>query len=714
MSELSALAGVLVLETGAREAVGLCGSLLAQLGATVVVVEPAGGARPRDAHRAQYVAGKLSIPAQPDLLAGLAAVSDIILVSSDLDPSVPPAPADAILADFTAFGEEGDLAGKPWSDLQIQAISGIMDTTGYPDTAPVPIGVPMVSYLTGTYGAGAVLAALRARRQQGIGQRIEVAMFDAAFVTLNAFLSSVLTSDTVVRTRLGNRHPTVAPWNVYATSDGMVLICAGNQGQWDRLCQVMGRPDVAERFSTQVSRMENIEAMDAEIESWTRGVTTDDCVALLAEAKVAAGPIAPIDMWPREANLDGRQMIVEVNDEATGATLRLPRSPLRMEGRPGRAPAAVPSPGANIAEVVKLIANRAGRVPARPNPAPQRPLTGLRIIEIGQYTTAPLCARHLAHLGAEVIKVEQPGGDESRGWVPHVAGQSASFRLNNSDKRSIILDLRSPEGQETLRALLTTADALVENSKPGTLAKFGLPPEAIQALNPRLVHCAISGFGAESLYWQRPAFDMVIQAMSGYMTALQPGGQPLKSGISAADTMGALMAIVATLGGLEQRDRTGRGQYIDLSMQDISCWLTQTVWNTDLAGLPQPQVLATCDGFVMVEAPAEQVAGLGLADLLPAMSREEAVDQIAGLGLAAAPVLSVREASQHPHTHARRLWYRLPEGEHSWPVLASPMRLKKTPPVISRLSPAADQDRESLLNELRASAGVTRPAMKAR
>lgn len=705
MYETEALTGVLVLETGGREAVAICGSLLAQLGATVIVAEPIddGRYRPRDRTRAPFLAGKKSIITDPDLVARLAAVSDVILTSGDIDGELPNAP-DAIVADFTAFGETGDLAGKPWSEMQIQAISGMMDTTGFPDSAPVAMGIPMVNYLTGTYGAGAVLAALRARRQQGISQGIELAMFDSAFVTLNAFLSSVLTNDKVNPRRLGNRHPTVSPWNVYATSDGMALICAGNQGQWDRLCEVMNKPELAIRFATQSSRMENIELIDNEIEEWTRSVTTERCIALLVEARVAAGPIAPIDVWPREANIDKREMVTEVHDHASGQHLHLPRSPLRLGARPGRAPGSVPAPGADKAEAEALIESRRNNVPARPSPIPQRPLTGLRIIEIGQYTTAPLCARHLAHLGAEVIKVEQPGGDESRGWVPHVAGQSASFRLNNSDKRSIVLDLRTAEGQETLRQLLSTADALVENTKPGTLTKFGLPPEAIQELNPRIVHCAISGFGAQSLYWQRPAFDMVIQAMSGFMTALQPGGKPLKSGISTADTMGALMAIVATLGALERRDRTGRGQYIDLSMQDIACWLTQTVWNEDLGHLPRPQIIPTRDGHVMVEASAEEVAVLDLEGIRTRMSRDEAVNHITSLGLIVAPVLTVREASQHPHTLNRKLWYRLPEGDHAWPVLASPMRLKRTPPIISRLSPAADQDRESLLEELRARA----------
>jgi crotonobetainyl-CoA:carnitine CoA-transferase CaiB-like acyl-CoA transferase len=320
----------------------------------------------------------------------------------------------------------------------------------------------------------------------------------------------------------------------------------------------------------------------------------------------------------------------------------------------------------------------------------------VRVVEIGQYTTAPLCARHLAHLGAEVIKVEQPGGDHSRTWVPHVGARSVSFRLNNADKRSLVLDLRSASG-----------DILVENTKPGTLAKFGLSPSEIQALNPRLVYCAISGFGAQSLYAARPAFDMVIQAMSGFMTALSPDGVPLKSGISTADTMGAEMAMVAVLGALEYRDRTGRGQYIDLSMQDITCWLTQTVWNRE--PVTRPIVIECSDGYVMVEASEAELRRVlttsgGVApEQLEQQSRTEVVGLIVRLGLAAAPVNGIRESSELPQTHERRLWYTMSEDALDWPMLASPLRLYLTPPRVSHLAPDVNQDGEAILGEL----GVT-------
>src|SRR6185437_7069114 len=153
---------------------------------------------------------------------------------------------------------------------------------------------------------------------------------------------------------------------------------------------------------------------------------------------------------------------------------------------------------------------------------------------------------------------------------------------------TMVVDLRDAFDVEALKRLIARADVLVENLKPGTLAKFGFTPAAIAALNPRLVYCAITGFGAESLYPTRPAFDMVITAMGGFMSVLSADGQPLKSGISTADLMGAEMAMFAILGALDHMERTGEGQYIDLSMQDVTAWLTATTWNGALQGRVEP------------------------------------------------------------------------------------------------------------------------------
>jgi crotonobetainyl-CoA:carnitine CoA-transferase CaiB-like acyl-CoA transferase len=326
----------------------------------------------------------------------------------------------------------------------------------------------------------------------------------------------------------------------------------------------------------------------------------------------------------------------------------------------------------------------------------------VRIVEFGQYTTAPMCARELAHLGAEVIKIEQPTAAESR------AGAEVSFRMNNADKKMMVVDLNNAFDVEALRRLLATADVLVENLKPGTLSKFGFTPAALQAINPRLIYCPISGFGTESLYPTRPAFDMVITAMAGFMTVLSADGFPLKSGISTADLMGAEMAMAAILATIHHLDRTGQGQFIDLSMQDISAWLTQTSWNGAFEGRTEPAVVKAADGHVLVEAGDEALeAALRRSrdsalsrDRLAEMSRETLVDLLRGLGVVAVPVQTVREASRMPHTIERKLWFTMQEDGREWPMMGSPLRLTATPPTVSHLALPMNHDRDALLNEL--------------
>lgn len=727
MTTARALEGVVVTELGGRGAVAVCGDLLSQLGATVIAVERTQPAAAKATHRAPYVAGKLSFVPRPDspddraLLGRLIDGSDIVLTSSDVDPAWlrrtgAEAPGN-VVCDITAFGSTGPLAGKPLSELAIQALSGIMDTTGYPDGPPVPIRVPIVDVVVGTYAASAALAAHRVRRKQGIGQFVDMALFDGAFVTLRSFLAAVLTSEKKDKSRMGNRHPSVAPWNLFRSSDGFVLICAGNSfDMYERLCKLIGRPEMAPKFPTQKARIGAVAEMDPAIESWTQRFTTAECVEKLLAVGVVSGPIAAVDEHPREDNLDFRGMIGRAFDPLAGREIFVSGSPLRMSLTPGLAPARIPAPDGDRAEVVKIAARMAGPRATLGMAPKARSLEGVRIIEIGQYTTAPMCARELAHLGAEVIKVESPGGAESRAGTDQINGLSVSFRMNNADKKTIVVDLKNAFDVEVLKRLIASADVVVENLKPGTLSKFGLSPARIQAINPRLVYCAISGFGADSLYPTRPAFDMVITAMAGFMSVLSADKLPLKSGISTADLMGAEMAMVAILGALDHLDRTGRGQYIDLSMQDVAAWLTQTAWNHALDGRIEPAVVKASDGYVLVEA-GDRALGEALRrasgavsspDGLAAMARQAIVELLAGLGVEAVPVQTVREAAKMPQATTRKLWFTMREDGTDWPMLNSPLRLTATPPTVTHLALPMDNDRAALLAEI----GLTQPVAK--
>ncbi|HEY0570461.1 MAG TPA: CoA transferase, partial [Enterovirga sp.] len=557
MTRPAALDGVIVAELGERIGAGVCGSLLAQLGATVIVPERPGAAGGKHRHRAQMLAGKLSVVLRPDnaadaaLLDRLVARSDILILSSDLDPArrprAWPESGSRVECDVTAFGDSGPMAGKPFSDAQIQALSGILDTTGMADGPPTPIWLPIVEFMTGVYATAACLAALRVRKQTGCGQAIDMALYDCAFAAMATFLPRLLDGSGSTVGRVGNRHAMASPWNVYRARDGWVLVCAASDVQWRRICTVVGKPELAEdpRYLRIADRVARHGEVDGILQDWIALGTIERCVDVLGTAGVPCGPVTKVDGCPREANLDHRRAIRRLPGRAGSDALFVPASPLRMSRTPGLSPERIPDPDEDRPAVVRLIED-ARAAPARTGESgsAKLPLAGLRVLEIGHYTTAPLSARHLANLGADDIKIEPREGEVVRDWAPFKNCTGYFFAFTNADKRSLTLDLETPQGVTILKDLIGRSDVLLENLKPGALAKRGCSAEEIARLNPRLIYCAVSGFGADTIYAGRPAYDTVIQAMSGFMDLTRAGDVPVKSGISSADLMGAEMAVV--------------------------------------------------------------------------------------------------------------------------------------------------------------------------
>lgn len=705
------LSGIVVAELGARIGAAVCGALLAQLGATIVVPERRGWATPKGRHRDQLIAGKLSIvigddaAAEGELLGKIIAQSDVLLLSSDMEPlgqSIQyPADADRIDCNVTAFGDSGPLAGQPFSDAQIQAVSGILDTTGIAAGPPSPIRLPIVEFMTGVYAAAACLAALRVRRAGGGGQKIDMALYDCAFVGMSTFLPTLLSGSKPTISRIGNRHSMTAPWNVYRARNGWVQLCAASDLQWTRICTAVGRPELANdpRYGRASDRAHRTDEVDAVLQAWIGRETVEACVSTFGLVDIPCGPVAEVDKYPREQNLDYRKSIRRVRDGMGMRDIFIPASPMRMGALPDLTLEEIPAPDSGRAAILHLMANHRGSKGAPTEKTkPRLPLTGLRVIEIGHYTTAPLGARHLANLGAEVIKIEPAEGEAVRNWPPVRSGKSYFFTLTNSDKLSVTLDMNSPEGVAHLRQLIVTADVLIENLKPGALAKRGFSVAEIEKINPRLIYCAVSGFGANSKYAGRPAYDTVIQAMSGVMNLTRAGDVPVKTGISSVDLLGAEIAVVTILGALEYREIYGAGQSIDLSMQDIGAWVTMPLWNDDQSA-PCPTVIAAEDGYVVVEAPAGQIGPmLSRLAAVPSASRKEVAAGVAGLGYVSAPILSAREMLDSEQTRERGLIIRAKDSDgEEWPLLASPFRLKGTPPEMGRIMGPLGNDNSRVL-----------------
>lgn len=603
------LAGCLVVEMGGRIAVGACGSLLSQAGATVVLVEPryAADSTGKFANRDLFAAGKRSLAVDPEnvddrgLVADLLARADIVLTSSDcrfLDEAMScVSPKHATVCNFTALGRESSAHGL--TEAEVQALSGVAHTSGFPDGGPVLLQTSVLEYSAAVFGAAACAAALIATRASGVVQQIEVTLFDCAIHLLASFLPSVVQGGDPGR--LGNGHPLAAPWNAYPSSNGWLLFCTASDVQWQKFCEVAGCPELAidERYKRLADRAKNRSEVDTIVSDWTRQYDTKTCIELLARAGLAGGEIVPVDKLIEEANVQFRGSIVAAPRSANA--LLLPQSIL-TDGKasPAWSPVIPEVDGDRGWVKAEALAHPDRRDTTRDPSETSLPLTGVRVIEIGQFTTAPLSARHLAAFGAEVIKIEPPMGDAARAWAPLVDGVSIFFSLSNSGKACYKIDLRSPAGLRRLETLLQHADVLVENLKSGSLASLGLSAERLNQLNPRLIYCPITGFGNHSAYPGRPAFDTVVQAISGMMDANAVGNMPLKASASVCDVMGGEVALFAIIAALFGRQTTSKGCALDLSMQDIAMWVTAPLWNRATHVVPPETMIKCGDGYVAV------------------------------------------------------------------------------------------------------------------
>ena len=213
------------------------------------------------------------------------------------------------------------------------------------------------------------------------------------------------------------------------------------------------------------------------------------------------------------------------------------------------------------------------RVTAAPR-APARargPLAGIRVIDLTRVLAGPFAAMTLGDMGAEVIKVEEPGkGDDTRGWPPFVAGEATYFLSVNRNKKSLTLNMKPPEGQDILRALIAKSDVVLENFRPGTMDRLGFGYERLRRDNPRLIYCSISGFGESGPESSRPGYDLIIQGESGVMDLTGfPDGPPVKVGNSIGDLVAGMAAVQGVALALLARERTGKGQRVEIGMLDV-------------------------------------------------------------------------------------------------------------------------------------------------
>ncbi|HYD11807.1 MAG TPA: CaiB/BaiF CoA-transferase family protein [Allosphingosinicella sp.] len=357
-----------------------------------------------------------------------------------------------------------------------------------------------------------------------------------------------------------------------------------------------------------------------------------------------------------------------------------------------------------------------------------KPLAGLKVVELARILAGPWAGQLLADLGAEVIKVERPGaGDDTRSWGPPFAadGSAAYFHGCNRGKTAVAIDLESRTGQDQVRELVRDADVLIENFKVGGLARYGLDFASLREVNPRLVYCSITGFGQDGPYAGRPGYDVMIQAMGGIMDLTgDPDGEPQKIGVAFADIFTGVYASSAILAALRGREATGTGCHIDMALLDVQVavlanqamnWLIggevpHRLGNTHPNIAPY-QAFAVADGHVIVavgnDAQFERLlALLGLSEdplyasnagrvrnraaldalLAPAIAlrrRDELLAALAAADIPAGPINDVAQVFADPQVIARGLQI-APGGV---PGIASPIVIDGNRQVADRPSP---------------------------
>ena len=392
-------------------------------------------------------------------------------------------------------------------------------------------------------------------------------------------------------------------------------------------------------------------------------------------------------------------------------------------------------------------------------------LSHLRVLDLSRVLAGPWATQILADLGAEVIKVERPdGGDDTRGWGPPFmadadgapTAESAYFLCTNRGKQSLCVDIKTAEGQVTLRALAAECDVVVENFKVGDAARYGLDYASLSAVNPGLVYCSITGFGQTGPLRERPGYDFLVQAMGGLMSVTgqpdgSPGAEPMKVGVALTDIMTGLYATIGILAALTERDRSGLGQQVDLALLDVTAATLANQASNYLVGGLNPgrlgnahpnivpyQSFVARDGHLVVAVGNDAqfrrfVAVLGSPELahdarfqtnrLRVQHREQLIpllqarmlerdkadwlQRLETEGVPAGPINSVAEVFAEPQILAREMRVNVPHPLNpDLELVGNPIKLSRTPVAYMSAPPTLSQHTESLLTALQTNAGA--------
>ncbi len=745
-----ALGDLVVAELATGVAGPYCGRLLADLGAQVVKIEPPGGDPLRTAEPMingesalfnWLNAGKASavLASGDSRVAGIAAHADIVVHSERGDAAVEvearlrEANPSAVVVSLSPYGRSGPRSDWEATELTEYATGGFHYFGGDPGREPISLPGFQAEFHAGLQAAIAALAGIWHVRETGEGQRVEIS-HQEAILSAHAWLTTMWTHQGKVMQRTGSLYAKCA--------DGFVFLF--NLAPYPNLFLLMERYDLLEDESllAPLVWMTRFPEVFAAFSEWAATRTKAEIYHAGQELRIAVSPVNTMADVAGSPQLASREWFGHV--EVAGRTLRAPGFPYKLSGTPCAAPGPAPKVGEHTAAVVSdgfRWAN-AGRAPTSTGVGRALPLEGLRVVEMTANWAGPIAGRHLADLGAEVVKVELATKPATRAllaiaddmWPEHY-NRSAYFNKLNRNKRDVSLDLSKPAGREVFLRLVAGADVLVENNAARVMTQLGVGYETLRELNPRLVMCSMSGYGSTGPERNYSAYGSNIETSSGLASVLGYGpGEYFGTGSYYADPVTGGHGAVAVLAALHARRTSGRGQWIDMALLEAvlpffaqpflgysatgivpeplgnasplyapqgvyptagrDCWLALTVRDgRDFAGVCEVigrEEMARDPGLATVDGRRARSAEIDAAIRAWAAARDHisAAEALQAKGVPAAPVMPNWEIVTDNHLNDRGFFVKV-RGETvgTFPFPGFPWRFEQTPAAVRMAAP---------------------------
>ena len=748
--------GIRILDFSQDTAGPFAGMLLAEQGADVIKVEPPEGDRARG-KPGFYVVNRskrgivLDLSSESDRreAQALAAKADVVLVDglqtqaaergidyaslSALNPGL-------VYCSIPLYGSKGPYAGLPADDNMVAALGCIYGNQFSYSGSPVFFVTPFVPYATAVLAAGAITSTLRERARTGRGDFIEVSGLAGAFA-INAAGFVNLIDLGVERLSVLNSDPkgAAANYRLYGTADGeWLMLGALTPAFMIKLCVTMGVEDLLadprfEGFPFAIPKEDGLQVITRRLEDAFASKPRQEWLDILKAADIPAGPVLTRDDYLKDPQVIHNRMCVEIDDPEIGPSTQI-GVPLTLHGSPG----AIRGPAPLLGQHNKSAVASWRDAPSRrlgsgvPNRAP---LDGVKVLDLGTTYAGPFSCMLLADLGADVTKIESLGGDPFRAL-------GAAFIGVNRGKRSLVLDLKKEDGLQTFYDLVRQSDIVADNYRAGVTKRLKIDYGTLSAINPRIICCSVTPYGASGPLSDLPGYDPVIGARSGLQRAQGGYGkddEPVYHNVAVVDFTSALMAAYGMCAALYHRELTGRGQLVETCLANNAMVAQaaefmryegrppEVAGGRDILGLSAMYRIYRCsDGWLFLAvrdneqaeavlrlsgvsnavddqplaAPWDGALAKALEAYFAGQNRETALQALWKLAAPSSPCLTLDELFNDPHLQANDLWWKSENpllgpfqqigalvkwGEHS-------MRLERPAPLFAQHSRETLQD----------------------